>query len=450
MQELSAYLLEANGLTPTQVAERIAAITGAVSEWLLLKGATDPALGAGTFESLTNNGNGSFNRERFTAEAGSLDEIRLEEYSRGGQTFTTVLSVVVLEHRVSIYTTLSVTNTASVIAPVYTDPRCPSVIRKLLSLFPDWSLNGNPLGQGNPREIFGEEAAENLVDQLGSVERLLPLVVVSENDEEVLWPKLDSELAFDLAGLAHVVRIDEDASWVLTDEVGQQNSCYRGAVRLYWPVRRDRYGDVQFPGTVWTASALLSNDHDGKGLKRLRSSLRRRVMSVAALTLVPPAEIRGIKNAAARRRLQELEGRASSNSDELELARLYVEENEELKAALEQAKTEIAVLSGRAEMAEYALSKLKPTDAESEPALSDPDDGDSPGPDEVRYYKKTHSKAMYDVLVRVDGCGHTSWQSAGKADKAKKGVEKLESRSDWKSIQHCGNCTGGGMWKVRW
>ncbi|WP_124513901.1 hypothetical protein [Acidovorax sp. FJL06] len=450
MQELSAYLLEANGLNQEKVTDRISAIAKSVSAWLTKKGATAPTHSSGTFESLTDNGNGRFTREHIITDNGMLEEIRLDEYSRGGQTFTTMLSVVALSSKVAVYGSLSVTNTVSVIAPVYTDPRCPTVIRDLLSSFPDWSLNGNPLGQGRSRYIKGESACEALVEQLASTERLLPVVLVSENDDEVLWPKLDNELAFDLAGLAHVVRVDEDASWFLTDELGRENSCYLGAVRLYWPTRLDQSGEPKFPGTVWTASALLSNDHDGKGFNRLRSTLRRRVMNVAALTVVPPPEMRDIKKAASRKRLQELEQRASANSDELALARLYIDENEELKSALEKSKSEIAALNARAEMAEYALAQLKSSDATTEPDLSEPQESGEPKPGEERYYKKQHSKPAYDVLIRVDGCGHTSWQSAAKADKAKKGVERLEGRNDWKNIQHCGSCTGGGMWKVRW
>jgi hypothetical protein len=157
MQELSAYLLEANGLNQTQVRDRISAIARSVSAWLTKKGAADPTHSSGTFDSLTDNGNGRFTREQIVADNGTLEEIRLDEYSRGGQTFTTMLSVIALSSKVSVYASLSVTNTVSVIAPVYTDPRCPTVIRDLLSSFPDWSLNGNPLGQGKSSYIKGGE-----------------------------------------------------------------------------------------------------------------------------------------------------------------------------------------------------------------------------------------------------------------------------------------------------
>ena len=54
-------------------------------------------------------------------------------------------------------------------------------------------------------------------------------------------------------------------------------------------------------------------------------------------------------------------------------------------------------------------------------------------------------------MVRVQDCGCDNWQSAHAADKARKGIARLENdRIDWKTMQHCASCTGGGMWKVRW
>jgi hypothetical protein len=74
-----------------------------------------------------------------------------------------------------------------------------------------------------------------------------------------------------------------------------------------------------------------------------------------------------------------------------------------------------------------------------------------PQPEELRFYKKVHSAPTHDLMGRVGDCGHTSWQNAHGADKARKGIAKLEGgRTDWKKIQHCGSCTGGGVWRVRW
>jgi hypothetical protein len=171
-------------------------------------------------------------------------------------------------------------------------------------------------------------------------------------------------------------------------------------------------------------------------------------MSVAALSVDAPPQIRQIKSEHSRARLAQLEAKADANSEELELARLFIEENEKLKDALEAAKTEIAKQSARADAAEYAIEVLKSGEGKDSDEMEDA--SEKPQADEVRYYKKTHSKSSYDVLVRISECGHSSWQSANKADKAKKGIERLEGSSDWKSLYHCGSCQGGGVWKVVW
>ena len=123
--------------------------------------------------------------------------------------------------------------------------------------------------------MTGDIGGRSLAAEIRDKNRVLPIAVVSEIEGEFLWPRLPHELAFDLAGLAKVVSVDDEATWALTDEVGKLHSCYRGAVRLYWPPRSRSHGEVYFNSTVWTASVLLSNDHDGKGLGRIRSTLRR-------------------------------------------------------------------------------------------------------------------------------------------------------------------------------
>lgn len=163
----------------------------------------------------------------------------------------------------------------------------------------------------------------------------------------------------------------------------------------------------------------------------------------------PPA-IREIHDACARARLEELERQADPNSKELAEARRYARENQELKGTIERLQNDLAMASARAESAEHALAQLKSSplggDKPSEVGL----ETDELVPGDVRFFKKTHSKGAYDVLVPVENCGHTSWQASNKADKAKKGLERILGRSDWKTLQHCGTCTGGGMWKDRW
>lgn len=73
-----------------------------------------------------------------------------------------------------------------------------------------------------------------------------------------------------------------------------------------------------------------------------------------------------------------------------------------------------------------------------------------PAKDEVRFYKKINAGGHYDRMARIAGCGHSSWTSAHKADKAEMGIMKLEGFNDWRSLQRCGCCHRGSVWRVRW
>lgn len=451
MQLLSAYLLESPKLSATELSSRFVQIRELISHWLKVdKEVDDPWAAAGDFESLTKDGSGSFSRHQVTVDAGSLEEVRLEEFTRAGQIFTTHIAAVLYGDKVRVYCTLNVANSESVISPLPVDPRCPSIVRTLLGASSDWYLNNSPLPPTKPTRMSGEACGQALAQEIRDPRRSLPLVVVSEIEDEFLWPRLPEDLAFDLAGLAKVVTIDDEATWALSDEVGKLHSCYNGAVRLYWPPRTRADGEVFFNSSVWTASVLLSSDRDGKGLSRIRSTLRRTLMSTAALSITPPPAIREIHDASARTRLEELERQADPNSKELAEARRYARENQDLKAKVEQLQNDLAMASARATTAEHALAQLKAPPLEGDDQSKPDTQTDEPLPGDVRFYKKTHSKGAYDVLVPVDDCGHTSWQASNKADKAKKGLERILGRADWKNLQHCGTCTGGGMWKVRW
>ena len=450
MQTLSAYLLESPPLDAEQLATRFALVETGLVAWLQKKGATEPSAASGEFQSLTKDGSGSFVRAKHDVLAGKLESVRLEEFTRAGQIFTTHVTATASQGRLRIHCTLSAANAATVVAPMPVDPRCPSVLRTLLSSSGDWQLNGWPIASGKPRAQNGNEGGVALANEIRNVARSLPLIVVSEIEGEQLWPGLAQELAFDLAALAQVVTIDEDATWALSAEVGKLHSCYRGAVRLYWPPRKRADGSVHFSSTVWTASELISNDQDGKGLNRLRTALRRTLMGTAALSIPSPAAARDIEAAVAHARIEALAKGAAPDSEELAIARLYLSENEELKTRIEQLELELAKAAARAEAATHSLSQLKAPDLADEDSDQQGSDSKEPVSGDIRYYKKTHSKGAYDVLVEVQGCDHTAWQSSAPADKARKGLERLTGRSDWKSLTHCGSCTGGGMWKVRW
>lgn len=450
MQILSAYLLETDPLSDDAAQSRVRAISDAIAEWLRSKGAVGLSAEGGKFKSLTADGNGEFKRDKHTTARGCIEDTRLDEFSRSGQIFTTRLTTVLWDDRLYVHCTLAVSNISSVVAPIPIDPRCPSIVRTLISQATDWKLNDTPLASAQARVLTGSAGGERLAEEISLPGRSLPTIVVSEIEGETLWPHLAERLAYDLTGLARVVRIDHEAAWVLSHQIGKLHSCYWGAVRLYWPPRRRPDGTGHFNSTVWTASELLSNDQDGKGLNRFRSTVRRQLMSIAALTITPPSAIRKIRDSIAKKQLEELEARSQPDSEELAIARLYIVENQDLKARLEQASTDLAKVGARAAMAEHALNQLKLAEVDKDDAQTEAAEDKGPSPGDTRYYKKTHSKPGFDVLVKVDGCGHSSWQSSTKADKAKSGLRRLFGKQDWNTLQHCGTCKGGGMWKVTW
>lgn len=451
MQTLCNYLLIANRLTDDRALEIHNLATRAIDEWLLEKGVANPYEEKGIFNSLTPEGGGSFSRTQLQSGNASLVEVHLEELSKSGQIFTTTVSLVKSDTKVLVYAAQSAHNVSVRIVPIVSDARCPRIVRRLLELVTCWELNGERLPSPVPTAYADEKGGLELAKLIKASSRSLPILVVSENEGELVWPKISEQLAYDLAGLAYVVSISENASWSLTGSLGKINSCYMGAVRLYWPNNNSSMEELSLRSTVWTASTLLSHDHDGKGALRFRSTVRRMIMSVAAVAVEPPQEIKQIYSYVARKQLRELEEKAAANSEELKIAQLFFSENEQLRTQVEELQKELRSWSSRAQVAESALSQNAKVPAESIDDIQPSCDVDSP-PElgETRFYKKTHSTPNHDVFVRVTNCSHSSWQDASKAEKAKKGLIRLLGNDEWKSLHHCGKCKGGGMWRVRW
>lgn len=268
---------------------------------------------------------------------------------------------------------------------------------------------------------------------------------------------LDKNIAYDLAGLANVVTTDLDASWALTDKLGLALTCHSGAVRIYWPGLALESNRYRHP--LWTAQRILGSSSSSQSTTVLRRQLRRTVMSASAVSVIRPTAIDKIRTGAAAAKFRDLRASADSLEEWRGIAELYAEENDALRAELDSVERENSRLSEhvqRAESDRAALSyQLRSLGHASEDAVDEiePDffeDHSAPSKGETRFYKKTFSTPNHDVLIQVGDCGHTSWQNASKAEKAKKGVAKLEGSSNWNSIHHCGSCTGGGLWRVRW
>lgn len=443
MQNLAAYSFEAKVL---DTAQRLQQIDSLIDDWLSTnKGADDPHAANGSFESLTGDGVGAFERKRFEAKVGIATEVMLIETAHTGATFTTTIQVACAGDTVSVFVSLGATPGASLVAPIKVYPRCPAVVRKIIEKFNDWYFAGQDLPVGLAFDATNAQGVKDLCNAIRSSGRRLPLIVVSIDPDEQVWRDLHIHAAKHLIGLADVAFVDAESSWALTDELGPRDSCYLGAVRLYWPLRR---ADGSYEGVTWVAQRLATFGIDDQGRNRFLSVLRQMAMSTAALTMLQPSSFREIQNAVMKERLQSLEG----NARDAELDSI-VEENARLSKKLEEAEASISTLQWKlAANAYYRQSESAANDDEVDNPAQETSIRNPPESGETRYYKKIGSGGGIDTLVQTKACQHKegNWKPAFKGDQAEKGLLKLEGRNNWQSLAHCSACTGGGRWRVHW
>jgi len=455
MQTLATYVLEFTDSTPDKVLSAKKLSSSQMILWLQSKGARLPLSSDGNFTSKTGDNIGNYKHSILGDEIVSLEELTLEETTRNGQKFITYIAQICLPTQFIVYVSLSATSTQTIISPVATDPRCPKIVRELIRLDIEWTIAGNKIHKNNATNVSGSDAGARLADWIQSKDRAIPLLVISKYDGEPIWPDISSNLSYDLVGLSEVISIDEDASFALTDKLGKRYSCYNGAIRLYWPVGKYASENVPAPSFVWTVTKLISADTEANNENRFRGMIRRKIMSVAALSIVPPKEIREIQSGEAIKRIKRLEENSGTVAEFIKIAEDYANDNTVLRNEIGRLQSDLSIITNRAENAEAIVASIhvrqaeNPDDFESDDSEID-EENIPPSKGETRFYKKIHSKPAYDVLVKIQDCGHNAWQNSAGADKAKKGIEKHEGTNEWKSVQHCAKCTGGGVWKVRW
>lgn len=450
MQKLAAYLLERPNHTDDRAQDGDGVrLRSLVQQWLLDKGAC--SIGQRGTYSAEDGSNATYEIHEAFDTADSWILYRLTEIA-SGRRFDTAISVTVTAPRVAVYCTLEVGSTEAVVNRIQAEPRCPRIIRTILEMPGEWWLGPTQLRGLTTVEGFSE--GEALAEQIQQPERSIPYLIISTVQGKPALEKLGENLARDLAGLARVCLVDEQASWALTDRLGKWNSCFAGGLRLYWP--RFSLADP-FGNPLWTATRLIAPAFDVGAFRR---QLRLQIMSAAATSITRPLEIEGIRNAAQRAEYATLKKNASSLRDFEKLADTYARDNDELRTERDLQYEEIRRLQQRLSASErdcsalrYHLRQVKPDSLPEKEDEISPDSVEQPASPirgETRYYKKRDSAPAHDIMVRTNACGHDAWQSAAKADKAKKGIAKLEARNDWEAIHHCGSCTGGGLWRVTW
>jgi outer membrane murein-binding lipoprotein Lpp len=465
MQTVAAYLLERREdmQWPEARASEAKHLQAVVTAWLRSKGAL-AVDGSGTYTP-EDGSSGTFGIQDAIDESRSCWMLQLNEETPDGRRFSVSVSITAANDRVSVYITLETGWTTDHIMPVSVDARCPRIVRELLSLPGPWYHGTSRLRQR--LLVNGFDAGEGLAAEIAHSSRTVPLIVVSTYGGNLVLPDLDTKLAHDLAGLANVVVVDQDGSWALTDNLGATFSCYWGAVRLYWPHFSMKQDRLVHP--LWTRERLHSAGEDVIDTReRFRGQLRGILFRASALSVTRPREIDEIRDGASRRAVIALRQRASSLEEYEQLADSYSTDNDQLReeraslrSQIEELQGQVAKLEGdrQALIAHLRAAKALPAEAEATssteeiaPAVEGEDATEAPpSSGEIRFYKKVYSRPTHDVMVRAQDCGCNNWESAHAADKARKGIAKLENdNADWNMLQHCASCTGGGMWRVRW
>lgn len=209
---------------------------------------------------------------------------------------------------------------------------------------------------------MGRTGGEKLAEMIRDAGRSIPFVVASEDSGFLMHPGLDDDFARYTAGLANVVSIDAEASWALTNTLGQEWSCFNGAIRLYWPFASEPGNP--FAHYLWTASRLTHGMATTKeAAERICDQIRRIILGVSTVSVRRPLLIDAVRQAARQEeqaaRQKELERQkqeAASLEDFIEIADGVHKDNEKLKA--ESEKLEAANKKLREEL-DQALENIR-------------------------------------------------------------------------------------------
>jgi hypothetical protein len=146
----------------------------------------------------------------------------------------------------------------------------------------------------------------DLVDLLLDPTRRLPVVVLTPMGETGTGLVDAGNLAFRLIGLAHVVQVRErQATFGLTDRLGQLLSVFGGALRLYWPGLQLDSSPWDHP--LWLVPRIEAVENSDAGVAK---RLERQLAAVGVMRVRPDpleAELREIKDADVLARLSRLQ-----------------------------------------------------------------------------------------------------------------------------------------------
>jgi hypothetical protein len=317
---------------PDEVVDSLVAV---VSEWLLRKGAPNALENRYGFK-LKGGRDAVVERSNRVASMGRVCDIGLEEESEAGRFFTRIC-VGYAGSEILLFAELRAGAIGYRIAPMSLDVRCPQVVRDLLSKR-RWMAGRTPILPA-PIVWHGEDSARRFIALLRHADRNLPIVCASRDNGRAITPTICEDLAYDLCGLCLVVDLDEGASWGITKQIGKEWSCYSGALRVYWPIRGA--GGSAFDHPLWKLERLMAQaDSAGTAASKIRAQLRRRIFALSTLASDEQAELRDVRECAAREEFERVRREAEERGDQVGLAEHYFSECARLEGVVTQLREE--------------------------------------------------------------------------------------------------------------
>jgi hypothetical protein len=289
-------------------------------------------------------------RIRLSGEEALYEHATTEVGQQSGNTFALIqpidlgdlktdVSVVQNEGRCSFQTVLSVASTAGIVAPRVTI-RAPRFVDQIVAQGGWYVARSKEHVRAMP--LFLRERELAIVDRLLTGEgRRLPIILVSELEGRVLGDDIDSRLARDICGMAHVVRLSSEASWSITNRLGKAWSAFNGAVRLLWPMAGKLDNPRAHP--LWTYdTAMFGMADEAAARDRLRRELARRVLD--ASTFVPDDPVHADFAKAATRQRADAERERQATSGDKSTIESLTSELQELRAQIDERDRRITIL----------------------------------------------------------------------------------------------------------
>jgi len=314
-----------------------------VASWLRTKGC--PALPTDRMTFTMNSRKvAEVTRTDWSAAAGRVCEITLDEPTDAGR-FYTRICLGARERRLHVFVELRAGAAEDQIAPVSVDVRSPQVVKDIFACR-KWTVGATPIVL-SPVKWSGRDSAGRFIAVLWHRERNLPIVAVSQHHGDALTPSFVNDLSRDLCGLALVVSLDDGASWGISLQIGREWSCHSGAVRIYWPMRGVRKASDH---PFWTRERLLADAPSASSAAaRIRSQIRRRLLSLSTFALDDPPELTRLKEEAAKEVFEKLRREAEQRGDQAGLAEHYFSESARLEGIVTQRDAEIERLTAQVE-----------------------------------------------------------------------------------------------------